>query len=382
MRLFHLLSALMILSTLTASGAYRRNTEQSIACRTEKLENPFLMLTFAPDQLGRLSGIRLKNSGTELLADFQVIRYVETPLFSLTSDNFQGIRELLWGKNMTGICPMRLEKQTTGFLTFATDSYGNTSFGLQRTVRLHPDGYRIDFSVTLFNNGKAADSCALWLNLQGAPPAIPQIPVRGEGKVRGRGMIRLHTRDFLFCGGPGEHYLPGAADWAAVRLSGRSVVWALVCDRESLGPDAFFYSWGNRAPSSPVRTAEIVFPEKKLNPGEKSVPLRYRILVFPGLNAVHGVCADHGVEITAENDETGAGGVRIVNALPRPAETLSLSLSFEGKDPGQNVQLSLPARPAGTLLEIPLQLRNTPGGGRIRIGNTSGQLFFEKPCLN
>lgn len=369
-------SVLLLLSCalLMGAGRYERNVETFSPYRRVTMENPFLILTFAPDQLGRLASVRLKEKGTELTGEFKLSRYTETPLFYLDSDNFHGIRELFWRRSLSGISPMKEEIRGKGKISFTSSGYGGSNVGLNRTVTLHPEGLWAVFESVLVNNGKSDEKIAVWLNLQGAPPAVPVIPVAGKGSVPQRGVMNLYHRPFLFNGAGGNSNLPGAAEWAGFTLPGRKVVWVVIAHGLSRG--GYYYSWGNQDHRAPIRTVEPIFPETVVKPGEQSAPLRYTLAVFPGLENINALCGAKGIEVVPQG---GKALIRICSALPvKQAEKLTLSL-FDDK--GKNIlQMTgeLPPGKAGTVVTFEEKCAGKAVSGRIQLGEMSAQIFFTK----
>ena len=356
------------------AGRYERNAETFSPYRRVTMENSFLHLTFAPDQLGRLASIRLKEGSTELTGEFKLSRYTETPLFYIDSDNFHGIRELFWRRSLSGISPMKEEMIAKGKIAFSTPGYGGSNVGLNRTVTLHPEGLWVAFESVLVNNGKSDEKIAVWLNLQGAPPAVPVIPVAGQGSVPQRGVMNLYHRSFLFNGAGGNSNLPGAAEWAGFTLPGRKVVWVVIAHGLSRG--GYYYSWGNQDHRAPIRTVEPVFPETVVKPGRKSASLRYTLAVFPGLENINALCGAKGIEVAARD---GKAHIRICSALPvKQTEKLTLSL-FDDK--GKNIlQMTkeLPPGKAGTVVTFEEKCSGKAVSGRIRLGEMSAPIFFAK----
>lgn len=368
--LFLLLSCVLLMG----AGRYERNVETFSSYRRVTMENPFLLLTFAPDQLGRLASVRLKEKGTELTGEFKLSRYTETPLFYLDSDNFHGIRELFWRRSLSGISPMKEKITAKGKIFFTTPGYGGSNVGLNRTVTLHPEGLWAEFESVLVNNGKSVEKIAVWLNLQGAPPAVPVIPAAGSGSVPQRGVMNLYHRPFLFNGAGGNSNLPCAAEWAGFTLPGRKVVWVLIAHGLSRG--GYYYSWGNQDNRAPIRTVEPVFSEVAVKPGEKSAPFRYTLAVFPGLENINGLCGPRGIEVVSRGEKVL---VRICSALPvKEAQKFTLSL-FDDK--GKNIlQMTeeLPPVKAGVVAAFEEKCFGKAVSGRVRLGNVNAPLFFAK----
>ena len=373
----YLTAALLALSLLQTAHAapWRRNRTEYFPYRQVKMENEFLSLVFAPGQLGRLASVRVKRDGTELLEEFKVCRYIETPLFHLDSGNFQGIRELLWRRSLSEVSPMELLPGEKNALVFKNPAYGGSSLGLHRQVTLPPRALAVTFETFLTNNGKQEEKISVWLNLQGALPAKPLIPVLGKGRVPNRGEVDLHKRPFLFTGAPGNSNLPPAAPWGAFVLTGRKTVWAVSCPELLSG--GFFYSWGSPEGRLPVRrTVEPVLAEETLAPGARSRPVRFDLLVFPGFEGINGLCGDTAVEIR----RIGAGEYAFLVQSARPAPAAEMSLILRGGD-GKKLfeqEYALPGRAPGAICCFKARMRGCPVSGSFRVAGNEVPLFFEK----
>ena len=372
------LAALLALALClpAAAAPWRRNRTEYFPYRRITLENPFLTVVFAPGQLGRIASVKLRKSGTELLDEFKLCRYTETPLFHLDKGNFQGIRELLWRRSLSGVSPMEPVSGKEGEILFETRTYGGSTLGLRRRARLLPDAPVLEFETVLTNNGRADENISLWYNLQGAPPARPLIPAAGQGKVPGRGEVELHDRAFLFTGAPGNSHLPPAAPWAAFSLSGRRILWAMECPEISGG--GFFYSWGSPAGTLPVRrTAEFVLAPVTLAPGAASPVVRCRVMVFPGLEGINALCAGNAFEIAKRS--SGEHALTLCTSVSRPAEKLLCELrSREGKILYRR-EFDLPPRRAGECRTLDtVKLAAPPVSGTLRLGGNETGIFFEK----
>lgn len=362
-------------SSLLCGATYKRNQEQFFNYRTIRLENPFLVVTFAPDQLGRIASLKLKQSNTELINEFKLSRYTETPLFFLDSGNFQGVRELFWRRNISGIAPMRPVRQEKYALAFRTSNYGSTDLGLTRKITVAPDGLALDVESVFTNHGQTPEKIAVWLNLQGAQPAIPVIPVLGKGKVPQRGETVLYHRPFIFTGAGGNSHLPPAAEWAGFRLPGRKAVWVANCSNLQQG--GFFYSWGNQDKRPPIRTVEPVMPELLLKSGGKSTPCRYRIIVFPGLENINALCGTTGLEVR----KTSGGKTAFVlcNALPvRKEEKILLTLRDDRNKEIFRKNAVLPVRKAGSICMLYGNFSGKAAAGTVEINGKIADIYFEK----
>ena len=359
-----------------SAAAYQRNREEFFPYPTEKLENRALVLTFAPDQLGRLAGLKLKNGGIELANAFKLSRYTETPLFHLDSGNFQGVRELFWRRSISGIAPMKCIARTPDSITFETSSYGSTDLGLRRKTTLAKESFIIEIESVFTNRGKTPDKFSVWLNLQGAAPAQPVIPVLAKGVVPMRGAVQLYHRPFIFTGAGGNSNLPPAEDWAGFRLPGRNTVWVMECPGLKKN-GGFFYSWGNQDHRAPIRTVEPVFPEITLKNGEQSPSFRYRILVFPGLENINALCGETAVELRRTGN--GKAVLLLCSAVPvKKAEPVTVILrDKQGKEIFRK-NFTLPPGPAGTVSAFPGNLKGTADSGTVRIGTRNSSLYFEK----
>ena len=363
----------LCLCPLLGAAPFQRNQEQFFDYRQVALENEFLSLSFAPDQLGRLAALKLKKNGTDLIGKFKLSRYTETPLFFLDSGNFQGVRELFWGRSLSGIAPMNMVVKTRSVIAFETKSYGSSNVALVRKVSLLPDTLIISFASVFSNTAKTDEKFSVWLNLQGAPPAVPAIPVSGKGHVPLRGEMNLYHRPFIFTGAGGNSNLPPAAEWAAFRLPGRKAVWVMECP--SIKQGGFFYSWGNQDHRAPIRTVEPVFPELILKPGASSPIIRYRILVFPGLEQINALCGDTAAELRYTKKKVL---LRLVSASPQEKAVLTLTLrDTQGKTVCQGTS-QLNAQKTGTLLSLEFPCTDTPVSGTLQIGSRKADIFFEK----
>jgi hypothetical protein len=363
----------LFLCSLLEGAPFQRNREQFFDYRKVSLENEFLSLTFAPGQLGRLAALKLKKGNIPLTGEFKLSRYTETPLFYLDSGNFQGVRELFWGRSLSGIAPMDVLSHTRSTIGFLTKSYGSSNVALIRKVSLLPQTLIVSFASVFSNTAQTDEKISVWLNLQGAPPAVPVIPVLGKGRVPLRGEMELYHRPFLFTGAGGNSNLPPAADWAAFRLPGRKVVWVMECPTIRQG--GFFYSWGNQDHRAPIRTVEPVLPEQILKGGASSTLIRYRILVFPGLEHINALCGDSAVEICFSRNKII---VRLCSASASAAEEFSLTLrDTQGKTVCQYAS-KLKARKAGELLSLELPCTGAPVSGTLQTGALKTAVFFEK----
>lgn len=359
-----------------AAAPWRRNRTEYFPYRRVTLENPFLTVVFAPGQLGRIASIKVKKSGTELLDEFKLCRYTETPLFSLDKGNFQGIRELLWRRSLSGVSPMEPISGKEGEIFLETRAYGGSTLGLRRRARLLPDAPVLEFETVLTNNGGAEEHISLWYNLQGAPPARPLIPAAGQGKVPGRGEVKLHDRAFLFTGTHGNSNLPPAAPWAAFALPGRRVLWAMECPEILAG--GFFYSWGSPAGKVPVRrTAEFVLPSVTLAPGAAAPVVRCRVMVFPGLDGINALCSGNAFEVAKRN--SGDHALNLCTSVSRPAEKLLCELRNRDGKILYRREFDLPRRQAGECRTLDtVKLAGPPVSGTLRLGENAAGIFFEK----
>ncbi|MBQ6473835.1 MAG: hypothetical protein IJJ33_17745 [Victivallales bacterium] len=360
--------------------AYQRNSTSDIPFETGRLENRFLTVEYAPAMLGRVSQVSLKQPAGQpaipLLAPLKVTRYTETPLFGLEHDNSCGIREMFWGGKVNGISSMEVKEQTAAKAVLASRFYGNSWFGLERSIALLPDGLGLEVSATFVNHDSQANKIAPWLNLIGNAPATPILPAKGTGEVRGHGRQDWHTRDFLFTGQKDNSFLPPAQNWCGCRLAGRKVVWGITFAPEDFTPDGFFYSWGSADGLTPViRTTEAIFPERILAPNEQHA-IRYKLLVFPGLQAINALCGTTPLELRNEGADWEA---RLVPAMPvQEARPVTITLqNAEGKAIAQN-SASLQPCEAGRLATIPLTVKGTPVIGTLAIGDSQAKILFER----
>ena len=169
----------LCLCPLLGAAPFQRNQEQFFDYRQVSLENEFLSLSFAPDQLGRLAALKLKKNGTDLIGKFKLSRYTETPLFFLDSGNFKGVRELFWGRSLSGIAPMNMVVKTRSVIAFETKSYGSSNVALIRKVSLLPDTLIISFAsvfstfveINHHRMGFAAFIAAMYVFFVGNRPA-------------------------------------------------------------------------------------------------------------------------------------------------------------------------------------------------------------------
>ena len=363
----------LFLCTLLGAAPFQRNKEQFFDYRQVFLENEFLSLAFAPEQLGRLASLKLKKNNADLIGQFKLSRYTETPLFFLDSGNFQGVRELFCGRSLSGIAPMNMVVKTRSVIAFETKSYGSSNVALVRKVSLLPDTLIISFASVFSNTAQTDEKFSVWLNLQGAPPAVPAIPVLGKGRVPLRGEMNLYTRPFIFTGAGGNSNLPPAAEWAAFRLPDKKTVWVMECPTIKQG--GFFYSWGNQDHRAPIRTVEPVFPELILKPGASSPIIRYRLLVFPGLEQINALCGDTGAELCFTGKKVL---LRLVSASAQPQGILTLTLrDTKGKTVCQGTS-QLKAQKTGALLSLEFPCSGTPVSGTLQIGSRKADIFFEK----
>ena len=312
------------------------------------LENRYLALEFLPESMGRISSIRYRPSGKELLSPYKAVILRGNPLFEPVRDNGCGIRELLWGVTMTGASiPVATESQTRESITFSSGYYGNTNFGLKRHVRLLPDSLIIETSLEIRNNGGTPASYSVWLNLLPATPAVPVIPAAAKRPARGRGARWVPPCATIFSGLPGEASVSPAQCWAGAVLEGGSLVWACEAPSAEFEPDGFFYSWQGNTQSGKVCTFEPVFGSRRLPPGGTQRH-DYRILVFPGLSGLRTVLGDCGVDAALEPSHAE---VKISAASPQKPQEWELFLD------GSSRQVSLggiqiPALDAGGTFEF------------------------------
>ena len=368
------LCLLAFLFSAFVSTAYERNIVTSSPYRTVGMENPFLSLTFAPDQLGRLAELKLKKGNIPLTDTFQLRKYTETPLFYLNTDNFQGIRELFWRGSLSGVSPMELKNKSANSVTFETASYGGSNLGLRRKVTLEKDSLIISFESVFVNNGKRDEKIALWLNLQGAPPAKPVIPVEGSGTVPMRGKIELYSRPFIFTGAGGNSNLPCAEEWAGFRLPGRKTVW--VMETKGLKKGGFYYSWGNQDHRAPIRTVEPVFPEALLKPGAKGSLYRYRVLVFPGLENINALSGNTALEVRCSSK----GKAELLFCAAAAAAPAQVSLTLRDTQSREifKKSLTLPAMKAGEIFVYKGKCSGKAASGTLQMGKNMTRVYFEK----
>ena len=367
-------------SQSTPKPAYQRNSTSEIPFETGCLENRFLTVEYAPAMLGRVSQVSLKQPNGKpaipLLEPLKVTRYTETPLFGLEHDNSCGIREMLWGGKVNGTSSMEVTEQTSSKVVFTSRFYGNSWFGLERSITALQDGLGLEMTATFVNHDSQANKIAPWLNLIGNAPATPILPAQGAGEVRGRGRQDWHTRDFLFTGRKDNSFLPPAQNWCGCRLAGRDIVWVITFAPEDFTPDGFFYSWGSPDGVTPViRTLEAIFPERNLAPDEQRT-IRYKLLVFPGLQKINALCGTTALEL---RNKGGNWEARLVPAMPlREARPVTITLqNAEGKTIAQNAANLHPCE-AGNLLTFPLTVQGTPVIGSIAIGDTLAKILFER----
>ena len=359
--------------------AYQRNSTSDIPFDTGRLENRFLTVEYAPAILGRVSQVSLKQPNGQpaipLLAPLKVTRYTETPLFGLEHDNSCGIREMFWGGKVNGTSSMEVTEQTSSKVVLTSRFYGNSWFGLERSIALLSDGLGLEMTATFVNHDSQANKIAPWLNLIGNAPATPILPAQGAGEVRGRGRQDWHTRDFLFTGRKDNSFLPPAQNWCGCCLAGRDIVWVITFAPEDFTPDGFFYSWGSPDGITPViRTLEAIFPERKLASNEQHT-IRYKLLAFPGLRKINALCGTTALELRNEGANWEA---RLIPAMPlQEASTVTITLQdTEGKTIAQNAANLQPCE-AGNLVTIPLTVKGTPVTGTLSLGDTQAKILFE-----
>ena len=366
---------LAFLLTASFSAAYERNKVTYAPYRTVHTGNGFLSLTFAPDQLGRLAVLKLKKNGMELTDTFKLQQYTETPLFSLSTDNFQGIRELFWRKSLAGVSPMKIKSKSADTITFETKSYGGSNLGLRRRVRLEKAAFIVNFESVFTNNGKGKEKFAVWLNLQGAPPAKPVIPVPGRGSVPLRGMQNLYHRPFIFTGAGGNSNLPCAEEWAGFRLPGRKTVW--IMESKGIKNGGFFYSWGNQDHRAPIRTVEPVFPEIEVAPGQKSAPVRYRLLVFPGLENINALAGNTALELRRKDPREIEMLFCHASDFPKPLRSVVTLRDKKGREICKESFLIPPGK-AGSVFLRKGKCSGKAAAGTLHFGDVTTNIYFEK----
>ena len=357
--------------------AYQRNQEIYSSYNKVILKNSFLELTFAPEQLGRLASAKLLKNNVELTDDFKILRYQETPLFYLDTNNFQGIRELFWRQDVSGVSPMKVVKKTDNTITLTSPSYGGTNLAAQKTITLNPQELIVNFNTIFTNVGNKTEKISIWLNLQGSPPALPIIPILGKGKVPSRGEVNLYYRPFIFTGATGNSYLPPADSWAGFRLVGRKTSWVMECKALKTNGSQF-YSWGNVDNRAPIRTVEPILPEFSLKPNETSTPINYRVLVFPGLENINALCNTTAAQLDIKANQSLT--LHLCSAQ-NIAKTSKVSLNIKDKNNKVSFQKEwiIPARKAGEVITLTTLLKPIKiEKATLKIDDTQCEVFFEK----
>ncbi|MBE6378782.1 MAG: hypothetical protein E7051_08210 [Lentisphaerae bacterium] len=384
------LCILTAVSAFALFAAPKRGVVEYFSPELITLTNNKVSISIAPAALGRVVSFKLNETGAEMLNPTKLTRLWLSPLHEIRGDNFQGIRELLWGGKINGSIPMQVVKKSDDSITVYSKSYGASNFEVTRTVTLLPNGFGFVWQTKLTNRSPKAEKCNLWYNFQGVEPALPRIPVAGgTHKVRGKG-AETYPRDFMFIKGIGQYYLPPGADYAAFVEAKQNAVWAVLLPETEMKPDGMFYSWGNNSPDS-IRTVEPLLKTRTLKSGE-SAESRMTMLIFPGLTDFAGMLKMTGFEVKVQEKSgfckfmdsiKGVFGaetsdkyytLRLVNATDAPAENLEVELT--GKKGAKKFSFSLGERKAGTLLEFELDIDGLPETGKVTVGKESGKLFF------
>ena len=368
---------IIFLLSVFQSFGYQRNKEIYYSYSKEILKNSFLELTFAPDQLGRLASAKVVQSNVELTDTFKLLRYQETPLFYIDTDNFQGVRELFWRQDVSGVGPMKIIAKNANSIIFNSNSYGGTNLAAKKTITLNPDELVVNFNTSFTNVGNKLEKISIWLNLQGAPPALPIIPILGKGKVPSRGEVNLYNRPFIFTGARGNSYLPPADIWAGFTLKGKNTVWVIECDNLSKA-GSHFYSWGNQDNRAPIRTVEPILQEFILKPGEKSSPIKYRILVFPGLKYINSLCNNTATHVDLTKLKTLTLHLCNAKNILKDQKIVLTLMDKNGKNIFQK-EWSTKPRKAGSIITLTAPLNDIKvEKGTIKIGEKIANIFFNK----
>lgn len=381
MKTFPLLAFLLL--TGAGCSATRTLPAENGQCFEEKkfeaavMDNRYLTLEFLPDTMGRISSIRYRPTDTELLSPYKALILRGNPLFEPMRDNGCGIRELLWGVTMTGASiPVATESRTRESITFSSDYYGNTNFGLRRCVRLPPESLVIETSLEIRNNGITPASYSVWLNLLPAAPAVPVIPAAAKRSARGRGERWVPPYDTIFPGLQGEASVTPAQYWAGAVLAGRNLVWACEAPAAEFEPDGFFYSWQGNTQNGRICTFEPVLGSRKLPPGGMQRH-RYRILVFPGLNGLRTILGDCGVDAVLEPSHAA---VKISAASPQKIQKWELFLDGSARQVSLG-EIQVPALDAGGIFEFRKQIpRNLPQGRYRLLLRSNGRSYELTGC--
>lgn len=367
----------IFLFSVFQSFGYQRNQEIYYSYSKVFLKNSFLELTFAPDQLGRLASAKIVKNNVELTDSFKLLRYQETPLFYIDTDNFQGVRELFWRQDVSGVSSMKIIEKSANSIIFSSNSYGGSNLAAKKTITLNPNELVINFNTSFTNVGNKLEKISIWLNLQGAPPALPIIPILGKGKVASRGEVNLYSRPFIFTGARGNSFLPPADSWAGFTLKGKDTVWVIECD-DLTKAGSHFYSWGNMDNRAPIRTVEPILQEFSLKPGEKSAPIKYRILVFPGLKYINSLCNNTAVHVDLTKSKSLTLHLCNAKNISQEQKIILILMDKNGKNVWQKEWATKP-RKAGTIINFTAPLDNIKvEKGTIKIGEKLANIFFNK----
>ena len=362
-------------SLISLCAAPQRGVVEYFSPELVSLKNEHISISIAPAALGRVVSFKLNSTGAEMLNPTKLTRLWMSPLHEIRGDNFQGIRELFWRKNLAGVSPMKIKSKSADTITFETKSYGGSNLGLLRRIQLEKGAFIVNFESVFTNNGKGKEKFAVWLNLQGAPPAKPVIPVPGRGTVPLRGMQNLYHRPFIFTGAGGNSNLPCAEEWAGFRLPGRKTVW--IMESKGIKNGGFFYSWGNQDHRAPIRTVEPVFPELEVAPGQKSAPVRYRLLVFPGLENINALAGNTALELRHKAPREIEMLFCHASDFPKPLRSVVTLRDKKCREICKESFLIPPGK-AGSVFLRKAKCSGKAAAGTLHFGDVTTNIYFEK----
>ena len=114
-------------SLISLYAAPQRGVVEYFSPELVSLKNEHISISIAPAALGRVVSFKLNSTGAEMLNPTKLTRLWMSPLHEIRGDNFQGIRELLWGGKINGSIPMQVVKKSADSITVYSNIILHTS---------------------------------------------------------------------------------------------------------------------------------------------------------------------------------------------------------------------------------------------------------------